>query len=476
MTSSNGWSTEKHERRGQECEVIAIYGDRTVTARFDDGKEFDFPFESIHAQLTVGDGQKIVKGITVQLVEDEETFKASFTRFENDHLKGWSTEKHERRGQECEVIETYGDRTVTARFDDGKEFDFPFESIHAQLFAQQLGDSSLIVDFWASVRPNWLCNLLFLDFSDFDNVILMGEFIFSTLFMSLLAAVIRALDCVYPDDGSPPFLRSSEDMMCWRSTHQLYANISLLFLVGYLGVGTVAASAGAVAMMNEKQVFPARDPVKRQWIRERFDQIVKEDQTIKDLEEQIEQANSDEQKTKLGNKLDRIKKELNAQLERETGVMGIIRPFGINIVADKLTKIVVVVVSTHVAPAYPWISLWTLLGLSLFMTAWSLKFPPTNYPVFDKMRIGVHVSCAVNTGCSIIAKTINDESNWLPIALLVAGNTLLVLVQYNLYARSGAAKARTKYRAETPELTDKAKTNFMDYLSSNGYKRYVIFL
>ena len=42
----NGFNSEKLGRLGQECMVVTVYGDRTVTAQFSDGVEMDFPFES----------------------------------------------------------------------------------------------------------------------------------------------------------------------------------------------------------------------------------------------------------------------------------------------------------------------------------------------------------------------------------------------------------------------------------------------
>jgi len=128
----NGWSEAKHQRKGQECDVVFIYGDKTVTAMFDDEQKFDFPFESIAKQLTVEEGrQKFTIGM-VRLVEDPEKFRIAFRRF-NDPLNGWNTAKHKRRGQRCQVVKVYGDDTVTAQFDDGVSFDFPFEAIAEQL-------------------------------------------------------------------------------------------------------------------------------------------------------------------------------------------------------------------------------------------------------------------------------------------------------------------------------------------------------
>jgi len=74
-----------------------------------------------------------VKQGRVRLIEDPEAFKNSFVRFVGDGLNGWSEIKQLRAGQEGTVIKTYGNQTVTMIFDDGKKFDFPFETVEAQL-------------------------------------------------------------------------------------------------------------------------------------------------------------------------------------------------------------------------------------------------------------------------------------------------------------------------------------------------------
>lgn len=127
----NGWSKEKEDRRVQKATVTTVFKDQTVTARFDDGKTFDFPFEAIAEQISVHvvERKSIKTGDAVKLIQDQEDFKKAFARFEGDETNGWSTEKEDRRTQSPTVTEVYGDDTVTVRFADGEEFDFPFEAI-----------------------------------------------------------------------------------------------------------------------------------------------------------------------------------------------------------------------------------------------------------------------------------------------------------------------------------------------------------
>lgn len=49
----NGWSDAKAELVGTAGTIRKIYGDRTVTIQFDDGKTFDFPFEAIDCEADV---------------------------------------------------------------------------------------------------------------------------------------------------------------------------------------------------------------------------------------------------------------------------------------------------------------------------------------------------------------------------------------------------------------------------------------
>ena len=68
-------------------------------------------------------------GNTVQLLPDDREFQASFRRFRNDPENGWSTFKHQRRGQHGTCTEVFSDLTMTVRFSDGVSFDLPWEAV-----------------------------------------------------------------------------------------------------------------------------------------------------------------------------------------------------------------------------------------------------------------------------------------------------------------------------------------------------------
>merc|ERR1711976_213937 len=95
----NGWSEAKQLRVGQEGTVTKTYGDQTITMVFDDGQQFDFPFETVQEQLTTTVILDVKKG-RVRLLSDPEAFKNSFGRFVGDDLNGWSEAKQLRVGQE----------------------------------------------------------------------------------------------------------------------------------------------------------------------------------------------------------------------------------------------------------------------------------------------------------------------------------------------------------------------------------------
>lgn len=128
----NGWIPEKEKYCGHEGRVMRVFGDRTVTIRFDDGKRLDFPFESIVQQISVVKMKKISLG-RVRLIDEEKAYQESFSRFEGDKLNGWIPEKKTYCGKEGTVVRVFCDQTVTIRFDDGVKLDFPFESIAEQV-------------------------------------------------------------------------------------------------------------------------------------------------------------------------------------------------------------------------------------------------------------------------------------------------------------------------------------------------------
>jgi hypothetical protein len=80
------------------------------------------------------------------------------------------------------------------------------------------------------------CLLFFSDDrGGFENVLLMAEFVFGTLFMSLITVMVRAVDCVYPGDRTiAPYLRSMASMECWGSEHKACAVVSLVFMTFFL--------------------------------------------------------------------------------------------------------------------------------------------------------------------------------------------------------------------------------------------------
>ena len=51
VDSCNGFSSEKLARLGQECQVVTVYYDKTITAVFVDDKKQDYPWESVAVQL-----------------------------------------------------------------------------------------------------------------------------------------------------------------------------------------------------------------------------------------------------------------------------------------------------------------------------------------------------------------------------------------------------------------------------------------
>jgi len=128
----NGWISEKENYCGQEGRVIRVFSDRTVTIRFDDGAQLDFPFESIAEQVSVVDIINVSLG-RVRLIADPTAYQDSFTRFQGDELNGWIPEKETYCGKDGKVIRVFCDQTVTIRFDDGVQLDFPFESIAEQV-------------------------------------------------------------------------------------------------------------------------------------------------------------------------------------------------------------------------------------------------------------------------------------------------------------------------------------------------------
>ena len=69
----------------------------------------------------------------VRLCTKSEGYATKFDRFKGDKLNGWTQLKAELYGKEGDVIKTYGDKTVTIKFDDDSTQDFPMEAVATQL-------------------------------------------------------------------------------------------------------------------------------------------------------------------------------------------------------------------------------------------------------------------------------------------------------------------------------------------------------
>eukprot|EP01047_Picozoa_sp_COSAG01_P030721 COSAG01_NODE_2150_length_8295_cov_54.415447_1_plen_1992_part_00 len=130
QNSLNGWSKEKSNYAGKVGIITKVFGDETVTIEFDDGTSFDGPFKMLAAcpDAALDEGAWAPReGGTAQLLKDKRKFKQGFERFKRDKLNGWKKSKETHCGQVGTINKVYGDRTVTMTFDDGKQFDFPFE-------------------------------------------------------------------------------------------------------------------------------------------------------------------------------------------------------------------------------------------------------------------------------------------------------------------------------------------------------------
>ena len=69
----------------------------------------------------------------IRLLSDATAYRNSFTRFVGDQLNGWIEAKRGLNGSEGRVTRLFGDRTFTLQLDDGRCFDFPFESVEEQI-------------------------------------------------------------------------------------------------------------------------------------------------------------------------------------------------------------------------------------------------------------------------------------------------------------------------------------------------------
>ena len=94
----------------------------------------------VAATIVSADNGLMVPGRRVRLLGDKTSFRAAFSRFgPNDEQNGLTLAKLERLGQEAELLHAYSDGTVTARFDDGLEYDMPVEALEATVTTEGYG-------------------------------------------------------------------------------------------------------------------------------------------------------------------------------------------------------------------------------------------------------------------------------------------------------------------------------------------------
>lgn len=78
----------------------------------------------------VEQGEWIPNGYA-RLIDDPTEFRASFERFDDNTLNGYSTDKEHYRGHDGYVIMQWeSDFTIQMQFNDGEIHDFPMESVH----------------------------------------------------------------------------------------------------------------------------------------------------------------------------------------------------------------------------------------------------------------------------------------------------------------------------------------------------------
>jgi hypothetical protein len=133
--------------------IVEVYEpDRSLTLRLvESGELLECPFEAVarktgnfdkgfewtRAEYTIGQ--------TVQLVAEPEAFRDAFSRFEGDGDENdWSEEKQAYLGAIAKVAAVYDDKTMSLKFNDAVELDFPFEVIDLGV-TKQLGAAITVV-------------------------------------------------------------------------------------------------------------------------------------------------------------------------------------------------------------------------------------------------------------------------------------------------------------------------------------------
>ena len=134
----NGWIPAKEPLAGQEGDVITTYGDLTVTIKFDNSEQFDFPMEAVAEQLSKTGFQE---GAARLKALPPAEFEGCFSRFQGDELNYWNDRKQMKNGKIGIITKVYGDDTVTMLFEDEEKWDFPFEAIEKMVKVRFVEDS-----------------------------------------------------------------------------------------------------------------------------------------------------------------------------------------------------------------------------------------------------------------------------------------------------------------------------------------------
>jgi len=117
--------------KAEWADLAGRFPDMSLQDQFNTNKQLGPQGRRKLAALIKGEteGVFIVPGETVQLVKNPLAMRASFRRFRNDRVNGYSDAKFARRGQECIIRATFQDGTFTCEFEDGVKYDFPWESV-----------------------------------------------------------------------------------------------------------------------------------------------------------------------------------------------------------------------------------------------------------------------------------------------------------------------------------------------------------
>ena len=125
--------------------VVEVYEpDRSLTLQLVESAEVvECPFEAVARKTGNFDPgfdwarAKYSVGQTVQLVAELDAFREAFSRFDGDEDgNDWSPAKQEYLSAIAKVAGVYDDKTLTLKFNDGVQLDFPFESIDLDITVQ----------------------------------------------------------------------------------------------------------------------------------------------------------------------------------------------------------------------------------------------------------------------------------------------------------------------------------------------------